>query len=89
MKISNFKLIKKIPADDRMRCQKFCFVATVDVSTGWFLFKKVEQKQVYLEHFNNKWKWMDNGEYTPNNDVERLASSFKSKKGKCYLSECI
>lgn len=89
MKISNFEPVEKKRVKVQENIYKYYFIANVTVVTGWFFFKKVEQKKVCLEPWSTNWKWLDSGEYTPNHDVEKLEFMFRVKKGKYNLEECI
>ena len=53
--------------------------ATVDVTTGMWIFKKTVTHRVSLKNLN--WFFTDTGEFTPGVRVEKLARSNEAKVG--------
>lgn len=75
MKVSGFRLVKKIPISE-YRSEIF---ASVLVETG-FLFKKRVRKLIRKEYIGN-WHFADSGKFTPGDKVECLVRAFEAKYG--------
>ena len=76
MKIDNFKLIET-KGDS---CLNKTFRATVDVETGFWLWKKKRTVEIFREYAKH-WHFVETGEYTPRIVVENLARSYKARTG--------
>lgn len=86
MSYSNFKLIKITGNGIHVR-----YTATIDVTTGFWIFKKINTRTIHRELGGN-WFFMDTGRFTTGYEVQALERVFKAKQGKdldeCELSEC-
>jgi len=60
MKVSNFKLTERTKGD-RWGIT-FNYKGTVEVTTGIWLWKKTQVKEVILGEFDAFWRWADTGE---------------------------
>lgn len=56
------------------------FVATVEVTTGVLFWKKTVRRKVMREYCG-VWFFVDNGEFTPGFQVEKLARSWSANTG--------
>lgn len=74
MKISEFS-IKKIIGTSALDWEYF---AEVSVTTGMLFWKKTERRQIHRK-YADYWHFVDNGQYTPGNQVERLARAYEAK----------
>lgn len=54
------------------------YFADVSVTTGMLWWKKTERRKV-CRKYANFWYFVDNGEYTPGIQVERLARAYEAK----------
>jgi len=82
MQISNFRKLERIPSK---RFRNFeSLVASVDVTTttGMLWWKKThtETRQVFRDEMAVNWKWLDNGKWTPERQVEELYSAYEMKE---------
>jgi hypothetical protein len=80
MKFSNFKLIKE--ESSSLGIGKA--VATVDITTGFWIFKKTKTVEVFKT--NTLWRFSDTGEYVSGWGVDNLYEAHKVKKWQenCY-----
>lgn len=76
MKISNFNLDRTEGSSPFDRI----FFATVDVETGFLLWKKKSRRAIRRE-YGSFWHFVDTGEFGPGHQIEDLARSFKAKTG--------
>jgi len=78
MKLSNFKIVsttKGIIFDT--------LYATVDVTTGWWIFKTIKSKDIVADVVDGTsylWKFVDTGIFTPGYQAEQLHKEFSTKK---------
>ena len=84
MKISNFKLTERT-AGDRWGIA-FIYKGTVEVTTGIWLWKKTQVKEVILGEFASFWRWADTGKMTQGFKVEEAVKVFEAKH-MCCLSK--
>lgn len=86
MSYSNFKLIEKTGRGVYSR-----YTATIDVTTGFWIFKQVKTRKIHREVGGN-WFFIDTGRFTLGYEVEALERAFKATQGKdldeCELSVC-
>lgn len=71
MKFSNFKLI----SDDYGK-----LLAEVTITTGWWLWKKEEVKQVGKNPMSAHWFFLDTGKWTSGDGVESLERAWRFKQ---------
>ena len=75
MKISNFELVQTTSS------RKYGYLATVDVTTGFLIFKKTTNRRIFSSH-GNSWWFSDTSEYTPGQHVEDLVREYEARHGK-------
>jgi len=80
MKISNYQLLE-IKAPEGPLVSTPTFLATVDVTTGFWFWKKTETRKVFKSPTNVYYRFMDTGESTPGHDVENLSKAYFAQKG--------
>jgi hypothetical protein len=85
LKITNFKLVK-VQLSEYKTLENVW--ATVEVTTGFWRFKKTVTKTVYVECMNSFWVWADTGEFTPTFQVERLGRSFLASNYQTRYRDC-
>lgn len=79
MKISNFKLLKTKGSS----ALNWVYYAEVDVTTGWWLWKKTETVKVFRP-YGEFYRFLDSGKFTPGYELENLAAAWQAKTGeKC------
>jgi hypothetical protein len=74
MEYSNFQMIEKQPGNE----SEF---AEVDVTSGWFRWKKVQRKRLGKGKYGAYWRWLDTGDFVPS-EVENMASAWAIQNGK-------
>lgn len=72
MRISNFQMVGVSKGGFEMRH------ATVDVTTGFLWWKKVEKKNIHA--IGTYWLWTDTGAFTPDHTVKRLAEASEAQE---------
>jgi len=76
MKITNFRLTAKINPGT----SKEILYADVDVTTGWFFWKKTATRSVFKDWVH--WRFMDTGKPTPSFSVEQLEHAERASRNK-------
>lgn len=76
MKLSNFKLTET-KGKNALDLQ---YSATVDVTTGFFFWKKTQTRTIRREYCGY-WHFADTGKYTPGSQAEELARAWTAQTG--------
>ncbi len=69
MKIKNFKITNKLVehiGDSALNMGTI--YATIDVTTGWFHWKKTVTREIYAAYYEGTvsiWRFLDNGDFLP------------------------
>jgi hypothetical protein len=75
VKISDFRITEVIKGNWGTET----IYASVTVESGFLWWKTRECKEVFRESLSN-WRFLEDGEHTPNFDVEELHASYKAKE---------
>lgn len=74
MKTTNFKYLGK----SGNSFSNYKFYATIDETTGFWIFKKTVTKEISRSYIGD-WFYQDTGAYIQNNDVRKLERVFESQ----------
>ena len=78
MKLSNISEVRKVTKkSDNSIITETIYYCTVEVETGHLWWKKVSKRQVAKREVN--WFFVDNGEFTPDHQMENLWRSYIAK----------
>ncbi len=69
MKLSNMQVIKRVEPTDK---HSGAIIATVDVEDGWWPYKRVTKRTIGKNWHSYHWRFLDNGEFTPDRQAECL-----------------
>jgi len=59
----------------------FKYNALIDITTGFWFWKKVETKEICKSDYLSSWFFKDTGKFTPGFEVENLIRSYEAKTG--------
>lgn len=77
MKISNFKKTESILTKPHGNPNLWTMeTGTVDITTGFLWWRKVETKKVFKEPLSPNWRFLDTGKFTPGYEVEALSIAY-------------
>jgi hypothetical protein len=80
MEMSNFEVMEVKQLGGVLR--DYVTICEVDVTTGFFKWKKTERKRVCKNRFSVNWYYEDTGEFTEGYHVEKLVRVYTAVNGK-------
>lgn len=83
MKIANFKYSYKT-SDNIL---DVVFHASVDVTVGFWFWKKTMTRRIARQYANLHWNFMDTGDITPDYFVENMETLFVYNENYCNLMD--